>query len=141
MLQEAIITKIRDDGLAEVVVERSAVCGGNCDECDGCRYDNLMKALAHNPIDAHCGQHVYIEMPTVVVLKGAVYAYVLPIVALFVGYFVGVLMNFDENGCIATALGGALIGIVVAVLLSRKQQNRDPAPAQIVSVIDDQRQD
>ena len=30
MLQEAIITKIREDGLAEVVVERLGICGGDC---------------------------------------------------------------------------------------------------------------
>ena len=36
MLQEAIITKIRDDGLAEVVVERLGICGGDCSECGEC---------------------------------------------------------------------------------------------------------
>ena len=35
MLQEAIITNIREDGLAEVVAERSGIWGRDCSECDG----------------------------------------------------------------------------------------------------------
>ena len=97
MLQEAIITNIREDGLAEVVVERSGICGGNCSECDGCRYDNLMKTLVRNPIGAHRGQHVYIEMPTLGVLKGAVFIYVLPLVMLFAAYFVAALFGAGEG--------------------------------------------
>ena len=78
MLQEAIITKIRDDGLAEVVVERLGICGGDCNGCEGCKYDHLMKSVVQNPIDAHRGQHVMIETPTVGVVKGALALYVLP---------------------------------------------------------------
>ncbi len=138
MLQEAIITKIREDGLAEVVVERSGICGGNCSECDACRYDNLMKTLVRNPIGAHRGQHVYIEMPTVGVLKGAVFIYVLPLVMLFAAYFVAALLGAGEGVCIASAFGGAILGVVIAALLSKKQHGKNPTPAEVVSVIDDQ---
>lgn len=138
MLQEAIITKIREDGLAEVVVERSGICGGDCDECNSCRYEKLMKTVVQNPIEAHRGQHVYIEMPTSGVLKGALFIYVIPLIMLFVGYFVGLFSGFAEGGCIATAFGGTLIGVIIAAVLSSKQHKSAPAPAKVVSVIYDQ---
>lgn len=71
MFQEAIITKNRDDGLAEVVVERLGICGGDCNGCNECKYEHLMKSVVQNPIGAHRGQHVMIETPTKGVVKGA----------------------------------------------------------------------
>lgn len=138
MLQEAIITKIRDDGLAEVVVERSGICGGDCDECNSCRYEKLMKTVVQNPIEARRGQHVYIEMPTSGVLKGAIYIYVIPLIMLFAGYFIGYFAKLSEGGCIATAFGGTLIGVLIAAVLSKRQHKKAPAPARVISVIHDQ---
>ncbi len=138
MLQEAIITKIREDGLAEVVVERSGICGGDCDECNSCRYEKLMKTVVQNPIEAHRGQHVYIEMPTSGVLKGAVYIYIIPLIMLFVGYFVGYFVSLSEGGCIAAAFVFTVIGVVIAALLSMRQHKKAPTPAKVVSIIYDQ---
>lgn len=138
MLQEAIITKTLDNGLAEVVVERSGICGGDCDECNSCRYEKLMKTVVQNPIEAHRGQHVYIEMPTSGVLKGALYIYILPLVMLFVGYFVGYFAELSESYCIVCAFGGVLLGIGIAALLSTRQHKSNPTPAKIISVIHDQ---
>ncbi len=138
MLQEAIITKIREDGLAEVVVERSGICGGDCDECNSCRYEKLMKTVVQNPIEAHRGQHVYIEMPTSGVLKGAIYIYIIPLVMLFVGYFVGYFAGMSEDGCIVCAIVGVLVGIGIAAFLSGRQHKGNPTPAKVVSVIHDQ---
>ena len=85
MIQEAIITAIREDGLAEVVVERMGVCGGDCEGCSQCKYENLMKSVVRNPIGAARGQHVYIETPTLGIFKGAFAIYVIPLIMLFAG--------------------------------------------------------
>lgn len=138
MFQEAIITKIRDDGLAEVVVERLGICGGDCSECDGCKYDNLMKSVVQNPIDAHRGQHVMIETPTVGVVKGALAIYILPIILLFVGYGIGAVLSLSEGMCILAAFIGAVLGVVIAIVVSKKRHAADPTPTKIVSVIYDQ---
>ena len=58
--------------------------GGDCNGCEGCKYDHLMKSVVQNPIDAHRGQHVMIETPTVGVVKGALALYVLPLILLFI---------------------------------------------------------
>lgn len=138
MLQEAIITKIRDDGLAEVVVERLGICGGDCNGCEGCKYDHLMKSVVQNPIGANRGQHVMIETPTSGVVKGAFVLYVLPIVMLILGYALGALLSLSESYCILAAFAAALVGIVIATIVSKKRYAADPTPTKIVSVIYDQ---
>ena len=138
MLQEAIITKTLDNGLAEVVVERSGICGGNCDECDGCRYDNLMKSTVENTINAHRGQHVMIETPTAGVVKGALAVYILPIVLLIAGYFIAAALSLGEGMCMLVAFVAAAIGVVIANILSKRSFKGNPTPTKIISVIDDQ---
>ncbi len=137
MLQEAIITNIREDGLAEVVVERLGICGGDCNGCEGCKYEHLMKSVVQNPIDAHRGQHVMIETPTAGVVKGALAIYVLPIVMLIAGYLIAALLSLGEGACIAAAFGAALAGVVIAIVVSKKRYAADPTPTKIVSVIYD----
>lgn len=137
MLQEAIITNIREDGLAEVVVERLGICGGDCNGCEGCKYEHLMKSLVQNPIGAHRGQHVMIETPTAGVVKGALAIYVLPIVMLIAGYMLAALLSLSEGMCILAAFGAALLGVIIAIIVSKKRHAADPTPTKIVSVIYD----
>ncbi len=137
MLQEAIITKIRDDGLAEVVVERLGICGGDCSECGECRYENLMKSVVQNPIGAHRGQHVMIQTPTKGVVKGALAIYILPLVMLFAGYLIADALALGEAVCIIAAFAAAVLGIVIAAIISRARHSADPTPTKIISVIED----
>lgn len=137
MLQEAIITNIREDGLAEVVVERLGICGGDCNGCEGCKYEHLMKSVVKNPIGAHRGQHVMIETPTAGVVKGALAIYVLPIIMLIAGYLVAALLSLSEGACIAAAFGAAVLGVIIAIVVSKKRYAADPTPTKIVSVIYD----
>ncbi len=136
MFQEAIITKNRDDGLAEVVVERLGICGGDCNGCNECKYEHLMKSVVQNPIGAHRGQHVMIETPTNGVVKGALAIYVLPLVMLILGYVIAAAFSLSESVCIAAAFGAAILGIVIAIVLSRARHSADPTPTKIVSVIE-----
>lgn len=136
MLQEAIITKIRDDGLAEVVVERLGICGGDCNGCNECKYEHLMKSVVQNPIGAQRGQHVMIETPTKGVVKGAFAIYVLPLVTLILGYLTAALLSLSEGACIIAAFAAAAAGIAAAMALSKARYRSDPTPTKIVSVIE-----
>ena len=138
MLQEAIVTGIREDGLAEVVVERLGICGGDCSGCDGCRYEHLMKSVVKNPIGAHRGQRVMIETPTSGVVKGALAIYILPLVLLIIGYAAGALLELSEGLCAALSLIGAAVGAAIAAVLSRKRHSADPTPTEIVSIVYDE---
>ena len=135
MLQEAIVTKIRDDGLAEVVVERLGICGGDCNGCNECKYEHLMKSVVQNPIGAQRGQHVMIETPTKGVVKGALAIYVLPLVMLILGYLIAAVLSLGESACIIAAFAASVLGIVIAIVISRARHSADPTPTKIVSVI------
>ena len=137
MLQEAIITKIRDDGLAEVVVERLGICGGDCNGCSECKYEHLMKSVVQNPICAERGRHVMIETPTKGVVEGAMAIYVLPPVLLILGYLIAAALSFGESACIIAAFAAAVLGIVIAMVISRSHHSADPTPSKIVSIIED----
>lgn len=136
MLQEAIITKIRDDGLAEVVVERLGICGGDCNGCNECKYERLMKSVVQNPIGAHSGQHVMIETPTKGVVKGALAIYVLPIVLLIAGYAIAAALSLSEGTCIIAAFAAAIAGVIIAIVISKAKYKADPTPTKIVSIIE-----
>ena len=138
MLQEAIITKTLDNGLAEVVVERSGICGGNCDDCNECRYENLIKSTVENTINARRGQHVMIETPTLGVVKGALAIYILPIVLLVAGYFVAAAFSLSEGMCVLAAFIATVAGVLVARIISKNSFKGNPVPTKIISVIDDQ---
>lgn len=135
MLQEAIVTKIRDDGLAEVVVERLGICGGDCNGCNECKYEHLMKSVVQNPIGAQRGQHVMIETPTKGVVKGALAIYVLPLVMLILGYLIAAALSLGESACIIAAFAASVLGIVIAIVISHARHSADPTPTKIVSVI------
>lgn len=136
MLQEAIITNIRKDGLAEVVVERLGICGGDCNGCNECKYEHLMKSVVQNPIGAERGQRVMIETPTSGVVRGALAIYVLPIVLLVVGYLAAAALSMSENACIIAAFASAIVGVIIAVIVSKARYKADPTPTKIVSVIE-----
>lgn len=136
MLQEAIITKIRDDGLAEVVVERLGICGGDCNGCNECKYEHLMKSVVQNPIGAHRGQHVMIETPTSGVVRGALAIYVLPIVLLIAGYAIAAALSLSEGTCIIAAFAAAIAGVIIAIVISKAKYKADPTPTKIVSIIE-----
>ena len=134
MLQEAIVTNIRGDGLAEVVVERLGICGGNCDGCNECQYESQMKSLVQNPIGAQRGQQVMIEVPTGGVIRGALIIYMLPIVLMIAGYFIASALSLSEGLCILGCFVFAAVGVLIAVILSRKQHAKDPTPGYIMSI-------
>ena len=136
MLQEAIITKTRDDGLAEVVVERLGICGGDCNGCNECKYEHLMKSVVQNPIGAHRGQHVMIETPTKGVVKGAFAIYILPLVLLILGYLAAALLSLSEGACIVAAFAASVLGILIARALSKANYRLNPTPTKIVSIVE-----
>ena len=136
MFQEAIVTKNRDDGLAEVVVERLGICGGDCNGCNECKYEHLMKSVVQNPIGAHRGQHVMIETPTKGVVKGALAIYVLPIVLLIAGYAIAAALSLSEGTCIIAAFAAAIAGVIIAIVISKAKYKADPTPTKIVSIVE-----
>jgi len=135
MTQEAVVTSVYDDGTADVVVERSAICGGDCNQCEGCIYENTIKSRVQNPINAPQGSHVYIETDSGKVMWATVLIYVFPLIAFFIGYGIAALAGLSEHGGILCAFVGLVIGFAICAFHMRKNQKKDPTPAFIREII------
>ena len=86
MTQNAVVTKILTDGMAEVSVIRGTACGGNCGSCESCMYDNEIRTHAVNKVSALPGQKVVIETESSRIYGALFLVYILPFVLFFVGY-------------------------------------------------------
>ena len=64
MTQDAIVTRLLPNDMAEVVVTRTTACGSNCGSCESCIFQSELKAVAKNHINARPGQQVVIASRT-----------------------------------------------------------------------------
>lgn len=124
MTQDAIVTKLLPNAMAEVVVTRSTACGSNCGSCEACIFQSELKAVAKNSINARPGQRVVISSRTSKVFSAAMLVYVMPLVLFILGYAAASLLGAKEGLCI---LASFVCLILSAVLLVRhqKRQSRD----------------
>ena len=119
MTQEALVTKLMPNKMAEVLVVRGTACGSNCGSCESCIYQNELKTIARNLIDAKPGQSVIIESKTSMVFGAAILVYVIPLVLFLIGYAIAYLAGADEGVCIVASFMGLLAGAVIIVLSQR----------------------
>lgn len=105
MTQDAVVTKLVSRHVAEVEVERGTACGGTCESCEACVFQNRIRAEAVNKVSALPGQKVVIESKTSDVLGAAALLYLVPFVLLFLGYAIGSALGWAEGGCVLIGFG------------------------------------
>lgn len=106
---------------ATVKLKRSSACGDNCGSCSGC--NNFRTVNAQNTANAKVGDLVEISMPSKTVLSAAVLVYVLPIVILVTGYFIGANVWNTEQSGILLGLCAMVISYVVIGIVTSKNKN------------------
>ena len=121
MTQDAIVTKLLPNSMAEVVVTRSTACGSNCGSCESCIFQSELKALAKNRIDAKPGQRVVIESRTSKVMSAAFWVYIIPLLFFTAGFIVASLFGASEGICILTSFLFLVLGACVLVQYQRKR--------------------
>lgn len=134
MTQSAVVKKILDNGMAEVLVNRGTACGGNCSSCGGtCSFQNKLTVTCGNPIGAQVGDRVTIASQTRRILGAAALVYLVPVICFFVFYFLGTLLFPTENPRVLISLIGFFLGIAVVVLINRRSR-REKISFEIVSL-------
>ncbi len=121
MTQDAIVTKILPNAMAEVVVTRSTACGSNCASCEACVFQSELKAVAKNRINARLGQRVVIESRNSKVFSAAILVYIMPLLLFVAGFAVATLLGASEG--IAILVSFACL-VFAAFLLVRSQKNK-----------------
>ncbi|MBO4681077.1 MAG: SoxR reducing system RseC family protein, partial [Clostridiales bacterium] len=101
MTQEAVVTKLFPNGMAEVAVTRMTACGGNCGSCESCMLQSEVKTLAQNRLNAQPGERVVIESRTSAVFGAVFLVYILPLACFLIGYALAYVSGLSEGLCIA----------------------------------------
>ncbi len=133
MTQDAIVYRRLDDKLAEVVVTRATACGSNCASCEACVFQNELKTVARNLIDARPGQKVLIESQSSKVFGAILLVYILPVVLAVCGCFLAYAAGAAQGIVILCTFLGFLLGAVILVLSQKLRKNADAISFDIVS--------
>ena len=132
MTQDAVVTKILPEGMAEVAVARTTACGGNCGSCEACIFQSELKTVARNQIGARVGQKVVIESQNSTIFGAAFLVYVMPLVLFVAAYAVAYLLGAREGLCVAISFIGLLLGAALMVLSQRLKKNKTPITFTII---------
>ncbi len=101
-----------EPGLVDVRVARTDACE-QCSHCSKVDKDGMLITGVSNSIGASRGDIVEVEIPAGTDIRAGIYAYVLPVVALLLGYAVGFVLGqslgWDPD------LTGAVLGIAGAI--------------------------
>lgn len=123
MVQNAIVKKIVQEGVAEVSLLRQMECGLHCDgACAGCtaKPPQEILALASNGIGAVPGDFVEVEPADGRNYTTLAAVFVLPCLGLGLGYALGMnVLRLGEGASLLTALLGLAVGFVPAFLMNR----------------------
>lgn len=136
MTQDAIVYKRLPNNMAEVVVTRATACGSNCGNCESCIFQNEIKTVARNLINAGPGQRVLIESKSSRIYSAIMMVYVLPMVLALAGYFAAYAAGAAEGLCILSTFLGLAVGAVILVVTQRKKMAKDPITFDIVQFQD-----
>ena len=124
MTQTGVVTRLLDNGQAEVAVDRVTACN-HCSGCGECIYGKKIMVEAANKIFAQPGERVVLESETRTILQVTLLIYMLPVVMLFAGYAAGALLGLGEEHCILSAGIGLGIGALLATYLGKRFKRID----------------
>ena len=132
MTQDAVVTRILSENMAEVAVARTTACGGNCPSCESCIFQSEIKTLARNRIQARPGQKVVIATKSKDIFGAAVMVYLMPIVLMLVSYALASFCGAKEGLRILMSFLALLLSAGVLVLSQRSKKNKDRIQFEIV---------
>ncbi len=115
MTERGMVAKIKGNKATVRFDRRSA-----CDKCHMCAVtkDGMkVEVVVENTLGANVGDYVEVEMGEKYVLTAAAIVYVIPLVLIGVGIGIGTLIN--ELAQALFALGGLIVGFVIAILLDK----------------------
>ena len=132
MTQDAVVTKVLSNGMAEVAVSRGTACGSNCGNCESCVFQSEIKTLAKNSINAVQGEKVIIESMTSRIFGAAFLLYIVPFILFFVGYAVAAGLAFTEAQCMLMSFAFFLATMAIVVVFQRINKKKKPITFEII---------
>ena len=115
MTEQGVVTKIKGSR-ATVEFDRKSACD-SCHMCAVTKDGMKVKIVIENSLNACVGDVVNVSMGERFVLTAALIVYIIPLVLVGIGVGVGSLLT--ELAQVLLAVGGLVVGFVVAFLLDR----------------------
>ena len=134
MTQDAVVTKVFPNGMAEVAVSRGTACGSNCGNCESCAFQNELKAIAKNTVHATPGEKVVIESVSSRIFSAAFLLYIVPFIALFIGYAIAAVNALSEGMCILLSFAAFALAVAVVVVCQRINKRKKPITFEITQL-------
>ncbi len=134
MTQFAVVRNVERNGKALVEVLRGTACGDGCSACNACNKTPI-SVKAENEVGAITGDRVQIETQTSMIMSAAFVVYVVPMIMLFLGYWVGDMLGFSEGMSILTGFCGFGVALIVAVVFGR-YRTKNPIRYTITRVVE-----
>lgn len=132
MTQDAVVTKLLPNNMAEVAVARTTACGGNCPSCESCIFQSEIKTLARNRIQARPGQKVVIATKSKEIFSAAALVYLMPIVLMLLSYAAASALGATEGIRVLVSFLAVLVSAGILILSQRTQKNKDKISFEIV---------
>lgn len=137
MIQDAVVTRLLPNNMAEVAVARTTACGGNCPSCESCIFQSELKTLARNRIQARPGQKVVIATRSKEIFGAAALVYLMPIVLMLLSYAVAAALGAGEGLRVLVSFLAVLVSAGILVLSQRAQKNKDKISFEIVRIAEE----
>ncbi|MDD5903042.1 MAG: SoxR reducing system RseC family protein [Oscillospiraceae bacterium] len=134
MTQDAVVTRVFPNGLAEVAVTRGTACGSNCGNCESCAFQNELKAIAKNTVHATPGEKVVIESVSSRIFSAAFLLYIVPFIALFIGYAIAAVNALSEGMCILVSFAAFALAVAAVVVYQRINKRKKPITFEITQL-------
>ena len=137
MTQDAVVTRLLPNDMAEVAVARTTACGGNCPSCESCIFQSEIKTLARNRIAARPGQRVVIATKSKDIFSAAALVYLMPIALMLLSYALASLAGAGEGLSIAASFLALLVSAVILVLSQRSKKNKNKINFEIIRFMEE----
>ena len=136
MVQQAKVLSLRENGDAEILVERESACGHDCSSCAGCGMQAApIRAYAKNPKGAQIGDWVQVESASRKILAIAGVVYLLPLALFFIVYFTTFSLTASDATAISTGIIGFIVGILMSIFLNRREEKKSTISMVITKVL------
>ena len=132
MTQEGIVTKALNNGLAEVMVERTTACG-ECANREVCHYTSEVRTFAKNSIGAREGEKVIIQSKSSEIIGAAFLLYIVPLAVLLIGYLLIAQTGAPESTCIAGAFTAFAVAVAVVTIYQRQRTKKKQIEFEIIA--------
>lgn len=98
MTEQGVVKELKGQ-FAVVQMQKHAACAG-CNACKKGSSDNDIFIEAENPINASVGDKVEVDLEAPNLLTAAIIVYMIPLLALLIGVFIGYKMGSDMMSAI-----------------------------------------